>query len=95
MALRAFDADRVSGRPGIRATIDGEQLSGRPGDLPTGTLVVADDERPLGLLFGATADRTGVQPRTERMLICAIQVRGVPDAAVEEALWLTVGAMRG
>jgi len=95
VALRAFDAERVCGRPGIRATVEGEQLGGRRGALETGTLVLADDERPLGLLFGATAAATGVHPRTERMLICAIQVRGVPDAAVEEALWLTVGAMRG
>jgi DNA/RNA-binding domain of Phe-tRNA-synthetase-like protein len=39
VALRAFDADRVEGRLGIRSTEAGEPLEGRPGALPPGTLV--------------------------------------------------------
>jgi DNA/RNA-binding domain of Phe-tRNA-synthetase-like protein len=46
------------------------------------------------LLFGATGAERGVSNKTERMLLCAIQVRGVPDIAVEEALWLADGVMR-
>lgn len=88
VALRAFDADRLAGAPGIRATEPGEGLEGRPGELPDGTLVIADSERPLGLLFGPTADGRGVHPRTARAKVCAIQVNGVPDIAAEEALWL-------
>jgi DNA/RNA-binding domain of Phe-tRNA-synthetase-like protein len=88
VALRAFDADKVSGRPGIRPSLGGEMLEGRPGSLPAGTLVIADDERPLGLLFGATAAGRGVERHTNRSMICAIQVAGVPDIAVEEAIWL-------
>ena len=94
VALRAFDADRVEGRPGIRLSEPGERLEGRPGELPTGTLVIADDERPLGLLFGAMGAGRGVDKDTSRTLLCAVQVRGVPDIAVEEALWLAAGVMR-
>src|SRR6478735_1514320 len=61
VALRAFDADRAEGRLGIRPTEPGEGLEGRPGELPSGTLVIADEARPLGLLFGATATGRGVR----------------------------------
>jgi hypothetical protein len=56
--------------------------------------VIADEARPLGLLFGATAAGRGVTPRTTAMLICAVQVNGVPDVAVEESLWLTADVIR-
>lgn len=95
VALRAFDADRVVGRPGIRATEPGEGLEGRPGELPAGTLVVADEARPLSLLFGALAAGRGVHPRTSRTLLAAIQVTGVPEIAVGEALWLAAGIIEG
>jgi DNA/RNA-binding domain of Phe-tRNA-synthetase-like protein len=88
VALRAFDAERVEGGLGIRRSGGGDALEGRPGDLPTGTLVVADQRRPLALLFGATASGRGVSRRTERMIIVAVGVRGVPEISVEEALWI-------
>ncbi|HEY8467321.1 MAG TPA: phenylalanine--tRNA ligase beta subunit-related protein [Solirubrobacterales bacterium] len=94
VALRAFDADRVEGRPGIRPSLPGEALAGRPGELPAGTLVIADEREPLGLLFGATATSCEVTRSTTATLLCAIQVSGVPDIAVEEALWLATGALR-
>ena len=88
VALRALDADRVDGRLGIRGTAAGETIEGRPNPLPDGTLVIADEVRPLGMLFGATADGRGVHPETRRTTLLAIQVEGVPDIAVEEALWM-------
>jgi DNA/RNA-binding domain of Phe-tRNA-synthetase-like protein len=94
VALRAFDAGRVEGRLGVRQTEPGEGLEGRPGELPPGTLVIADETRPLGLLFGATAAGRGVQPRTARMLLAAVQVKGVPEIAVEEAIWLAADVIR-
>jgi DNA/RNA-binding domain of Phe-tRNA-synthetase-like protein len=95
VALRAFDADKATGRLGIRPTEVGEGLEGRPGELEPGTLVIADEQRPLGLLFGATANGRGVYPRTTRTILCAIGVAGVPDIAIEEALWLAAGILRG
>ena len=93
VALRAFDADRVSGPPGIRPTTPGEQLEGRPGELPQGTIVIADAERPISLLFVALAAGRGVSPRSSRTLLCAIGVKGVPAIALEEALWLAAGVL--
>jgi DNA/RNA-binding domain of Phe-tRNA-synthetase-like protein len=95
VAVRALDADKVSGEPGIRPSVAGEGLEGRPGELPEGTLVIADSERPLSLLFGALAAGRGVQPKTKRTLLIAIQVAGVPEVAVEEALWLVAEVLRG
>jgi DNA/RNA-binding domain of Phe-tRNA-synthetase-like protein len=95
VAVRAFDADRVTGRPGIRGSEPGEELEGRPGELPPGTLVVADEARPLSLLFGALAAGRGVRPRTSRTLLVAIQVTGVSAIAVGEALWLAAGILEG
>jgi DNA/RNA-binding domain of Phe-tRNA-synthetase-like protein len=94
VAMRAFDADRAHGRLGIRQTAAGETLEGRPGPLPEGTLVIADEIRPLALLFGATASGRGVSPKTARTILAAIQVKGVPDIAVEEAIWLAASVMR-
>lgn len=93
VALRAFDADRLSGPPGIRPSLVGEELEGRPGELPPGTLVIADAERPIALLFGSLASGRGVSPKTERTVLVAIGVAGVPEIAIEEALWLVAEAM--
>jgi DNA/RNA-binding domain of Phe-tRNA-synthetase-like protein len=94
VALRAFDADGADGPLGIRPSTEGEALEGRPGPLPAGTLVIADQLRPLGLLFGATADGRGVHPKTKRTIVCAVGVAGVPDVSLEEALWLAAEILR-
>ena len=95
VALRAFDADRVEGPLGIRPSVEDEALEGRPGALPTGTLVIADQARPVALLFGALANGRGVTAATQRTVLCALQVKGVSDMAAEEALWLAAGVMEG
>lgn len=94
VAVRAFDADRSGEDLSIRPSEEGEGLEGRPGELPAGTLVIADDERPLSLLFGATAVGRGVTPKTKRTRLVAVGVAGVPEIAIEEALWLVADAMR-
>jgi DNA/RNA-binding domain of Phe-tRNA-synthetase-like protein len=94
VALRAFDADRIRGRLGIRPSQAGEALEGRPGGLPAGTLVIADEDIPVALLFGAVAAGRGVNPRTKRTALVAVQVQGVPEIAVEEAIWLAADVMR-
>jgi DNA/RNA-binding domain of Phe-tRNA-synthetase-like protein len=94
VALRAFDADRIEGRLGLRPSAPGEKFEGRVSSLPSGTLVIADEKRPVAILFGKTAEGRGVQRRTERTTLVAIRVKGIPDIAVEEALWVAASAMR-
>jgi DNA/RNA-binding domain of Phe-tRNA-synthetase-like protein len=94
VALRAFDADRVAGRMGLRLSTEGESFEGRASPLPEGTIVVADEKRPLGIIFDRTADGRGVRRGTERVVLAAIGVRGVPDIALEEALWVAGSALR-
>ena len=84
----AFDADALAGPLGIRPSSAGEALEGRPGELPAGTLVIADEESPVALLFGAIGTGRGVSPATRRTALAAVGVAGVPEIAVEEALWL-------
>jgi DNA/RNA-binding domain of Phe-tRNA-synthetase-like protein len=93
VALRAFDADKVAGRMGLRLSAEGERFEGRASPLPEGTIVVADEERPLGILFDRTAQGRGVVKGTTRMALAAIGVRGVPDVALEEALWVALSAL--
>jgi DNA/RNA-binding domain of Phe-tRNA-synthetase-like protein len=94
VALRAFDADRVGGRVGLRLSEEGEGFEGRVSPLPEGTIVIADEERALGVLFGQTAEGRGVRRGTKRVMMAAIGVRGVPDIALEEALWVAGSALR-
>ncbi len=94
VALRAFDADRVEGRVGLRLSAEREGFEGRVSPLPEGTIVVADEKRPLGILFDRTAEGRGVKRGTRRVLLAAIGVRGVPDIALEESLWVAGSALR-
>jgi DNA/RNA-binding domain of Phe-tRNA-synthetase-like protein len=94
VALRAFDADRVEGRIGLRLSAAGESFEGRVSPLPDGTIVVADEKRALGILFDRTAEGRGVKRGTGRVLLAAIGVRGVPDIALEEAIWVAGSALR-
>jgi DNA/RNA-binding domain of Phe-tRNA-synthetase-like protein len=93
VALRAFDADRIDSRLCIRDSAPGESLPGRSGELAQGTLTIADESRPIGLLFGATADGYGIEPSSRRIAIVAVQVKGVPQIAVEEALWMAAATV--
>lgn len=93
VALRAFDAEQVEGRLCVRDSAPGESLAGRPGELGQGTLVVADDRSPIGLLFGATAAGRSVDADTRRIAIAAIQVKGVPQISVDEALWMVAATL--
>jgi DNA/RNA-binding domain of Phe-tRNA-synthetase-like protein len=93
VALRAFDADSIEGKLCIRDSAPGESLAGQPGEMAKGTLMIADDSQPIGLLFGATAEGFAVTPGSRRIAIAAIQVKGVPQIAVEEALWMAAGTL--
>jgi DNA/RNA-binding domain of Phe-tRNA-synthetase-like protein len=84
--LIALDADRVEGELGLRLARTGEDLAGvRP--LSARQLVVADQEHPVALVLGEVGHDAGVTPDTERMVLCALGVKGVPRISLEEALW--------
>lgn len=93
VALRAFDADRLEGRLCIRDSAPGESLAGRPGELPSGTLAIADDRNPVGLLFGTTAEGYEVARGTRRIAVAAVQVGAVPQIALDEALWMVAATL--
>jgi DNA/RNA-binding domain of Phe-tRNA-synthetase-like protein len=83
----ALDADRVEGELGLRLSRPGERLGAmRP--LSARQIVIADATRPVGVVLGQAGDDAGVTPACERMVLCALQVKGVPRISVEEALWL-------
>jgi DNA/RNA-binding domain of Phe-tRNA-synthetase-like protein len=93
VALRAFDADAIAGNLCIRDSGPGEGLPGEPRDLAQGTLMIADETKPVGLLFGATATGCAVEAGSRRIAVAAVQVKGVPQIAVEEALWLAASTL--
>jgi DNA/RNA-binding domain of Phe-tRNA-synthetase-like protein len=93
VALRAFDAARIEGHLCIRDSAPGESLRGRPGGLAQGTLTIADGRAPLSLLFGGRPGDNEVDAAAERIAIVAVQVKGVPQASVDEALWMACTAI--
>ena len=96
VALLALDAGPIEGPVGLRLSRPGERLGVIPGEegaagvrpLSIRQVVVADAVRSLAVLFGDMADGRGVDAGTARIALCAVQVGGVPQVSVEEALWL-------
>jgi DNA/RNA-binding domain of Phe-tRNA-synthetase-like protein len=74
VGLWAFDADRLSGAPGVREAADGR-------------LVIADEEGPVAVLFHVPESRAALSRRTRRIALVAVAVPDVPYLFVEEALW--------
>ena len=95
VALVAFDSDRIVLPLQLRVAAPGELMgaAGRP--LSSGQIVIADQERPLAVLFADLDPDRGVTPRTTRMTVAAIQVADVPDLAIEEALWTVEEILAG
>ena len=89
--VQAFDADRLEGALRLRTGLPGESV----GDMPLrgGEIVIADERRPVAVLFG-DGDRSGeVSKSTRRVALVAIGVAGVPRVSVEEALWTAVDTL--
>ena len=76
----ALDGAAVAGALRLRAAAAGDGM-------PGGRLVVADDARPLAVLFGDVVAGAGVTQRTREMVLFTVAVPGVPPIHVEEALW--------
>ena len=93
----ALDADLVdAGGLGIRVTAAGDRLgSGEYArGLAPGQLAVADARRIHALLFDEVAAGHGVGRSTERAVLFAVGVDGVPSIHLEEALWIAVEAIK-
>jgi DNA/RNA-binding domain of Phe-tRNA-synthetase-like protein len=91
----ALDADTVNGPLGIRLTRPEEPL-GRGAHAPSvggGSLVVADADSALAMLFGEPAEGHGPTASTRQLMLFAVQVAGVPVLHVEETLWICRSAL--
>ena len=93
VALRVFDMARLRGELCIRDSAPGESLPGKPIELAQGTLTIADGRGPLELLFGGPIAAPDLNSDAVQIAIVAIQVKGVPQAAVDEALWIAGAAL--
>ena len=88
----AFDADALDGELWLRRAIPGERIGDHA--IEPGRPVLADRTRVLAAPFGPTDAAAGVTEETERMTFVALQVKGVPDVGIEEALWTVVEIAR-
>jgi DNA/RNA-binding domain of Phe-tRNA-synthetase-like protein len=93
VALRVFDTARIKGELCIRDSAPGEALPGKPAKLAQGTLTIADGSAPLALLFGGPKADQAFEAEAGKIAIVAVQVKGVPQAAVDEALWIANAAI--
>lgn len=91
----ALDAEAVHGTLGIRPSARGERLgrSVAAPQLPGARLVVADERSALAVLFGELAPGHEPAPDSKQLLLFALQVDGVPELYVEEALWSATAAL--
>jgi hypothetical protein len=85
----ALDANTLSGPLGIRLSREGERLGdSREGpSVAPGRLVVADADRALAVLFGELAPAHTPRAGTRRLTLFSVQVAGVAQLHIEEALW--------
>jgi DNA/RNA-binding domain of Phe-tRNA-synthetase-like protein len=93
--LVAFDDQKLDGPLGLRLSERDERLGGDGRPLSSRQVVIADAERSVGVLFADLAEGRGVHPSTRHMRIASVQVKGVPDVSVEEALWIVAEVLQG
>jgi len=87
VAVMAFDRQQVDGPLGLRLAEAGERLGGAGRPLSARQILLADRVRSLAVLFGDVHEAAQPGPRTERVVLVGVGVRGVPEVSVEEALW--------
>jgi AcrR family transcriptional regulator/DNA/RNA-binding domain of Phe-tRNA-synthetase-like protein len=90
----AFDADRLDGELWLRRAQPGERVGPGGAAVAPGTPVLADRTRVVAVPFGPADPTAAVGAKTRRMTFAALQVKGVPDVGVEEALWTVVEISR-
>ena len=86
----ALDEDTLTGELELRRSEEHEPL-GRGEEhglwLPAGRLVVADLGGPVAILFGDIGRNHTAVSGTKRLRLFSVQVEGVPNISVSEALW--------
>src|SRR4051794_23916025 len=87
-----FDADRLDGELWLRRAAPGERVGDRA--IEPGRPVLADRTRVIAVPFGPHAPDAAIEKSTKRMTFVALQVKGVPDVGMEEALWTVVEIVR-
>jgi DNA/RNA-binding domain of Phe-tRNA-synthetase-like protein len=89
---RYVDVDSL----GVRIATAGDRVGRSPDgvELPAGQLVVADAIRVHATLFGSPAHEYLPGSRTDRVVLFALAVHGVPAIHVEEALWVATDAIK-
>jgi DNA/RNA-binding domain of Phe-tRNA-synthetase-like protein len=93
--VTAFDDGALAGEVTLRPARTGEVLPAgeHAHDVPPGRLVLADDAGPVAVLFGRLSDRHAPGRFTHRLRLVAVAAPGVPEAHVDEALWLARQAL--
>lgn len=87
--LWAVDSAALDGPLGIRQAAHSERLGAGQyaNDIVPGTLVVADAGGVVGILFGDLAPERVPRGPCPQISVFTVQVDGVPELHVEEALW--------
>jgi TetR/AcrR family transcriptional regulator len=88
----ALDADAIDGDLWLRRAHSHERVGDEP--IEPGRPVIADRAKPLAAPFGRSDPVTQITKKTKRITFVALQVKGVPDVGVEEALWTVVEIAR-
>jgi AcrR family transcriptional regulator/DNA/RNA-binding domain of Phe-tRNA-synthetase-like protein len=88
----AFDTDRLDGDLWLRRAAPGERVGDHA--VEPGRPVLADRTRVVAVPFGPHDPEARINRKTKRMTLVALQVKGVPDVGIEEALWTVVEIAR-
>ena len=83
-----LDDERLEGRLGLRPAAPRETVGTHEhaNEVPGGRLVLADEARTVGVLFGALATSHLVTKRTRATRLFALRAPGVPSIHLDEAL---------
>ena len=90
----AFDAAELDGELWLRRARAGERLAGDSRGIPAGRPVLSDTVRAVAAPFGPVDAAAPVTAATERIALAALEVKGVPEMSIEEALWTVVEILR-
>jgi len=84
-----LDEDRIEGVLGLRPARTGERIGTDEyaNEVPGGRLVVADEARTVGVLFGPLATSHLVTKETRAIRLFAVRAPNVPSIHLDEALF--------